>query len=125
MSKMQAYIKPAPESHCRQCGRKMERQRFSSGRLEDLGRFMKRKSCSKKCQDESLIKTTVTVGQYRFRARMLRADCCDLCGSAKNLQVHHKDKDLSNNTLENLQTLCASCHNTLHWLERKGHGPCD
>ena len=122
MSKMQKYIKPSPESYCQQCGTRMERKRFSSGRLEDLGRFMKRKFCSKKCQDESLIKSTVTSGQYRYRARMRREDCCELCGSLKNLQVHHKDKNLSNNTLENLQTLCASCHNTLHWQERRENG---
>ena len=39
---------------------------------------------------------------------------CELCGSKKNLLVHHKDKDRHNNNLSNLQTLCESCHNKVH-----------
>ena len=43
---------------------------------------------------------------------------CQSCGSTKNLQVHHiKYKNLYNEPLEDLITLCggkAGCHNTLH-----------
>ena len=122
VSKMKNQIKPAPILHCNQCGVQMERPRFSSGRLMDLGLFMKRKFCSKECQDKSLIKQNVTNGQHRYRARKHKKSCCELCSSQKNLQVHHKDKDITNNQIENLQTLCASCHNTLHWQEKLANG---
>lgn len=46
---------------------------------------------------------------------------CVKCGSVKQLVVHHKDgngrpkpEELKNNTLENLETLCRSCHIAAH-----------
>ena len=54
----------------------------------------------------------------RLREQVLRRDSwrCQICGSRKNLQVHHKhlrsrqgpDDDL------NLITLCAGCHSLVH-----------
>lgn len=35
---------------------------------------------------------------------------CSKCGGTKNLMVHHKDNNRSNNKPSNLQTLCWSCH---------------
>lgn len=100
----------------------MERQRLSSGRLMDLGQFMKRKFCSKACQSASFVKEEVTTGSHRHRARKNKLQCCELCSSQENLQVHHKDRNPKNNSLSNLQTLCASCHNKEHWKDRKDHG---
>lgn len=40
---------------------------------------------------------------------------CKQCGSIKEkLSVHHKDKDHHNNTPENLEILCYSCHGKHH-----------
>lgn len=43
---------------------------------------------------------------------------CMLCGKEDErerfIQVHHKDKDRSNNVLENLEVLCAKCHKSKH-----------
>ena len=44
---------------------------------------------------------------------------CTRCGSTEKLVVHHKDHDgrgakASNNSLENLETLCRSCHARHH-----------
>ena len=125
VSKMQAYIKPAPVLRCQQCGAQMERQRFSNGRLMDLGQFLKRKFCSKACQSASSVKSKVTPGSYRHRARKSRLECCELCSSQKNLQVHHKNRNVENNSPENLQTLCASCHNKEHWKDRRENGLSD
>jgi 5-methylcytosine-specific restriction endonuclease McrA len=51
---------------------------------------------------------------------------CQLCGTDKKLCVHHIDgsgytskKKNSNNDIENLITLCKSCHTKLHWWQRK------
>lgn len=39
---------------------------------------------------------------------------CSLCNSEHNLHVHHKDHNRENNTVENLQILCAKCHRKHH-----------
>jgi len=53
------------------------------------------------------------------RNRVLRRDShsCELCGSDETLEVHHKDGDYPNNDMDNLITLCRSCHMNVH------HGP--
>ena len=116
------HTKPSPEKSCAMCNSKMERQQSARGVLEDFTSFTRRKYCSRKCKDASVVKEVVTKNQYRHRARRLRKPQCEQCGSGSKLQVHHIDKDVSNNTPMNLQTLCASCHNTLHWKDRKANG---
>ena len=54
---------------------------------------------------------------------------CTECHSNKRLVVHHKDEtgyasvdynyELSNNKMENLVTLCSSCHSKLHHKLRR------
>lgn len=44
---------------------------------------------------------------------------CETCGSKSRLGLHHKDRDRMNNSPENLQTLCPTCHTRLHWVEGK------
>jgi 5-methylcytosine-specific restriction endonuclease McrA len=50
--------------------------------------------------------------------------CCQNCGNTKQLVIHHKDEvswhntSKPNNNLDNLVTLCRSCHTTLHNLKR-------
>lgn len=41
---------------------------------------------------------------------------CAVCQSAENLEVHHKDRDRSNNHIDNLQILCTPCHRKQHVL---------
>lgn len=120
-SKMWRQTKHAVLS-CRYCGREIERKRNAAGRLEDFCRFSKRKYCSTECRDKAQMKpdTEIKRCEAHLRARKFRKECCELCASMTNLQVHHKDKNEWNNSPENLQTLCASCHNHLHWLERPG-----
>lgn len=40
---------------------------------------------------------------------------CETCGAKSRLGLHHKDEDRTNNSPENLATLCPSCHTSLHW----------
>jgi len=42
---------------------------------------------------------------------------CERCRSKKSLCVHHKDRDRTNNSLDNLETLCKSCHQSEHSAE--------
>lgn len=39
---------------------------------------------------------------------------CEICGATKDLEVHHKDKNHSNNNPNNLMTVCRSCHQKVH-----------
>jgi len=45
---------------------------------------------------------------------------CNKCSSRKEIVVHHKNKDRTNNSKENLEILCNSCHNSYHKKEVNG-----
>ena len=57
---------------------------------------------------------------WRLRNRLVGADLkqwrCELCGQAEwlgrpiPLELHHKDGDVRNNVLGNIQLLCPNCH---------------
>ena len=54
---------------------------------------------------------------YQVRVRILERDkyVCQACGSEKKrMTVHHRDENKHNNRLENLITLCPSCHMSHH-----------
>jgi 5-methylcytosine-specific restriction endonuclease McrA len=57
--------------------------------------------------------------QYdQLRNQVLRRDGwrCQACGTMSNLEVHHKEfrSHSGNDSEENLITLCAVCHASLH-----------
>ena len=59
------------------------------------------------------------LGAYReLRNRVLERDGwrCQNCGGLNNLQVHYIEarSQLGHDTCENLITLCAKCHESLH-----------
>lgn len=39
---------------------------------------------------------------------------CEKCSSSLDLLVHHIDHNRNNNTLENFQVVCTSCHALIH-----------
>lgn len=43
---------------------------------------------------------------------------CNKCGSKKNIVVHHRDYDRTNNDISNLEILCKECHTSYH--DKKG-----
>ena len=63
-------------------------------------------------------KAEIQADSYRHRARKLmpRTICAD-CGTRDRLHAHHRDRNVANNSPENLVVLCASCHLRLHWRE--------
>lgn len=94
--------------------------------------------CSRKCKDEAQkIKNGFTFlhpshykdgnSEYRKRALEELPNKCDICGYDKYveiLQVHHKDRNRSNGSLENLQVLCPNCHEEEHLRNNDGrYGP--
>lgn len=55
---------------------------------------------------------------YQKRAKKVYGKKCNRCGYSKNeaaLQAHHVDYDRSNNSIENLEILCANCHAIETW----------
>lgn len=63
---------------------------------------------------------------YREKCLAEKPHRCVVCGSEDNIVVHHVDGDRSNNSVENLEPMCSSCHSRLHnsngdlkeWQER-------
>lgn len=96
---------------CKICGKEFGRRRFN-GRLEDMGRFLKRKHCSRKCANTRVRPKHWET--HHWRARKHRGSSCEACGSTEKLHAHHVDGHPKNNSPENIQTLCAYCHNFLH-----------
>ena len=98
---------------CECCGNQIARKRFGS-RLEDASAFRKRRFCSLSCAN--------TRGNWGFSATARRRAAhkmvktfCERCGNLHHrLHVHHRDQSIQNNSPENLETLCPSCHKIAH-----------
>ncbi len=59
-------------------------------------------------------------GAYR-RARAFTGDECEECGSTEQLHIHHKNRNILDNSRDNIRTLCNSCHGKLHHREDGNH----
>ena len=114
--------KEAPLQYCKYCGKKLERQRFSSGRLEDLSAFSRRKYCNRSCMRKDWLKIENGNQTYRnahataqkANELFLHKNRCEICGAEGKLDVHHIDGSYRNNELNNLMVLCRSCHMKQH-----------
>ncbi len=69
-----------------------------------------------------------SIGGVRWRQVALaeRPPICERCGrkpsNPKNLHIHHKDQNRDNNSPDNLEVLCSTCHNRTHALPRDRRG---
>lgn len=58
-----------------------------------------------------------------LEVRGVPLDVCERCAlkidNPKYVQFHHKDRDEWNNTPENVEVLCVSCHGREHYQDRK------
>src|SRR5699024_6084080 len=115
--------KETPLKYCQYCKKKLERKRLPNGDLEYLIHFKKRKFCDKMCMRKYWVlnKTQKNSNERNSRSNAkLRVELltnkksCEVCQSIKNLDVHHKDENPYNNSLENLQLLCRGCHIRTH-----------
>jgi 5-methylcytosine-specific restriction endonuclease McrA len=61
---------------------------------------------------------------YKKYARKMFGDNCQMCGSEKQIHVHHRDFNHSNNPLDgsNWQILCRSCHSKVHDFSKNFKG---
>lgn len=110
--------KPTPEKYCEFCGKKLERKRYPSGDLECLSVFSRRKFCNQHCMAQAFDqrhsqKVGWSTAHYHAR-KMILAGSCSHCGKPNARDVHHKDGNHLNNSPENLERICRSCHNRVH-----------
>ncbi|MCH1964374.1 HNH endonuclease signature motif containing protein [Clostridium perfringens] len=114
-------LKEDPIKYCKFCGKQLFRKRFN-GRLEDLGVFKRRKYCSVKCmkldylnigENNSNWSNSHTTARI-INKEILKKNKCELCEKTGKLDVHHIDGNFQNNSIDNLQILCRSCHNKIH-----------
>lgn len=64
-----------------------------------------------------------TYTKYRDLIFRHKEKICERCQYNKHpeiLEVHHKDRNRENNTIENLEVLCSRCHDEEHFLNRDG-----
>lgn len=111
---MPQRFKLGPERFCEACGSLMVRKKYANS-MEDMTHFLNRRYCGMSCMGKGYYKADPTRQAYGLRARklFLKANC-ELCGTAEKLSIHHKDRNWRNNNPENIQTLCNSCHTSLH-----------
>lgn len=109
------------DKYCKYCGKQLVRKRFN-GRMEDFKVFCKRQYCDRECMKKDYLKIGLNEQTYRnahqtakmINKLILKKDKCDICGSTKSLDIHHKDHNWKNNNLDNLMCLCRSCHMKIH-----------
>lgn len=108
-----------PIKHCANCGSQLLRK-MMNGRLEDMGVFLRRKYCNQDCMARAFVKDAPShTDTFHWRARKLRGTACESCGATKRLHTHHIDGNERNNSPDNIQTLCGSCHNSHHHRARR------
>lgn len=120
---LRTHTKETPEKYCAYCGKKMERKRYKH-KMEDLKIFNKRKYCCRDCMKKGFVKVGINTKQtsrnahqsaYTLAYSVLgKEKVCELCGSIKSIDIHHKDGNYQNNTPDNIMVVCRSCHMKLH-----------
>jgi hypothetical protein len=86
-------------------------------------------TCSRKCSNVYREGIKYKLGRPKDKGRGIRAlkakiisvrgAKCERCGYRKEeiLQVHHKDRNNKNNSLDNLEIVCPNCHFEDHYLK--------
>jgi hypothetical protein len=128
---MPQHIKPDPIKHCLYCQKLLRRRRMiTSGTLEGMKEFRRRKYCDRTCM--GLARMHEAPKRWAVQKRVLKflKASCEHCGTLEKLSIHHIDRDWRNNDPANLQTLCTSCHTSLHHRQgdikpKKTTPPCE
>lgn len=91
---------------------------------------LNKKTCSRGCANRHRAGIQYKINRPRdkvksrqaLKIRLIkeRGKSCEQCNYNKYeiLQVHHKNKDKNNNSINNLELLCPNCHYEKHYLEK-------
>lgn len=116
--------KPEPNVYCAWCNKHFYRNSYRQGLTKSKLCF-----CSRKCKDEAQkldglkllhLPHFGTGNNYRNIIFRQKPYICERCGYDKHhaaIIVHHKDRNRQNNSIENLEVLCACCHLIEHYGE--------
>ena len=111
-------MQPHETRYCSYCGKPMERKRYSNGELQSWTEYNNQKYCNKECMKAAFRQKQKTGKSWSMLHRYARQNkpsgSCKICGSTKNVDVHHIDGNPQNNSPQNLQRLCRSCHTKAH-----------
>ena len=89
---------------------------------------LNKKTCSRSCSNKNRTGLTyrnnqpnnkvTTLRMIKKRLFYLRGEKCERCKYNKPevLQVHHKNRNTTDNDLENLEIICPNCHYEEHYL---------
>lgn len=92
---------------------------------------LNKRTCSRSCSNIHRTGIKYKIGRPRDKVVTLRAiklrlikergSTCERCPYSKTpvLQVHHRDRNHSNNVVENLELICPNCHYEEHYLEKR------
>lgn len=109
---------------CETCGSNFYRYPSRIRAAEAKG--YKIRYCSHKCYDRRGEKNIGWSGgglDYWRKSLIKAVGKCEYCGYDEVLgilQIHHHDRDRSNNTRENLKLLCPNCHALDHYHAKDG-----
>lgn len=66
-------------------------------------------------------------GYRKFFYEEAWKDICEICKKGKSKNLHHKDGNYANDTVDNLISVCSNCHLLIHkimnWLKTKDQLP--
>ena len=89
-----------------------------------------KKTCSRSCANKNRSGIKYGKGSPKDKAKALkslktqllrlRGIKCERCGYKKFeiLQIHHKDRNRNDNSIDNLELICPNCHYEEHYLEK-------
>lgn len=104
---------------CSHCDKPLLRMP-SEIKKSDSGKFFCNKSCFASYSNLGKVRNWKDgASSYRERALRELPNKCNRCGYkeyTKVLEVHHKDHDRANNSLNNLEVLCPTCHTVEHLI---------
>jgi hypothetical protein len=111
---------------CKHCGKSVEKA-ASEVKRSKTGNVYCSRSCSAASNNKLFKKwenhPSYKNGESRYRTfkfNSVEFPECEICGFDNKvaLDVHHKDGNRKNNSLDNLQILCCNCHAIEHRINR-------
>lgn len=118
-----ATRKPPPAISCLSCGKMLTRKTYPGGGVESYTEMESRRFCDHVCHGKEIARPDGPLhGGLPHRGRKIARRkkprvACSACGTTRRLEVHHKDKDATNNAPDNLEVLCLKCHRSRHKSE--------